>query len=253
MTTWVLLRGWTREARHWGSFNATLQSRLPPGDQVLALDLPGNGQRHAEASPRHVDHMVQAVREALLQHGRQGPVAVIALSLGGMVALRWSCLHPGELAGCVLINSSVRGLAPFWHRLRPTGCLRVLGLLRPGLPLLERERRILALTSNLRSHDAMLAAQWAAYAQQCPVTRTNVLRQLQAAARFCTPAMLPAVPLLLLASEGDRVVSPRCSQAMAGYWQAPLRLHPAAGHDLPLDAPDWVASEVLRWWRSLPR
>lgn len=252
MTTWVLLRGWTREARHWGSFSAALKARLPAGDQVLALDLPGNGQRHGEASPRHVDGMVQAVREALPRHGGRGPVALIALSLGAMVALRWACLHPGEVTGCVLINSSVHGLAPFWHRLRPSSYLHVLGLLRPRLPLLERERRILALTSNLRSHDAMLAARWAAYAQQCPVTRVNVLRQLHAAARFCAPAMLPAMPLLLLASEADRLVSPLCSQAMAGRWQAPLRLHPAAGHDLPLDAPDWVVGEVLRWWRSLP-
>lgn len=253
MTAWVLVRGWTREARHWGGFTANLQARLPAGDRVLAVDLPGNGKRHAQASPRHVDGMVQAVRAALPAHGVQGPVVLMALSLGGMVALRWACLHPGEVAGCVLINSSVRGLAPFWQRLRPSSYMRVLELLRPGLHLAERERRILALTSNLRSHEAALVGQWASYAQQCPVTRLNVLRQLQAAARFRMPEILPAVPMLLLASEGDRLVSPQCSRAMAGRWQAPLRLHPAAGHDLPLDAPDWVVSETLRWWRSLPR
>jgi pimeloyl-ACP methyl ester carboxylesterase len=253
MTTWVLLRGWTREARHWGGFTAALQSRVPLGDRVLAVDLPGNGRRHAQFSPSHVDAMVHAVRDTLPLHDRQEPVAVIALSLGGMVALRWACLHPGEIAACVLINSSVSGLAPFWHRLRPSSYLRVLGLLRPGLPVLERERRILALTSNLRAHDAALAAQWAAHAQECPVTRANVLRQLRAAARFRPPVTLPAVPMLLLASEADRLVSAQCSKAMAGHWQTPLRLHPAAGHDLPLDAPDWVVSEILRWWRSLPR
>lgn len=253
MTTWLLLRGWTREARHWGDFGAALQERLPAGDRVLALDLPGNGGRHQEVSPRSVDAMVQALRDALRQRGEAGPFGVVALSLGGMVALRWACLHPGELAACVLVNSSVRGAAPFWQRLRPSSYPRLVRLLRPGLPVLEREGGVLALTSNLRSHDAVLAAQWAGYAMQCPVTLSNVLRQLHAAARFHAPAMLPAVPMLLLASQADRLVSAQCSRAMAGRWQAPLRLHPTAGHDLPLDAPEWTVSEILRWLRSLPR
>ena len=62
--------------------------------------------------------MVQALRDDLSERSEQGPFVLVALSLGGMVALRWACLHPHEIAGCVLVNSSVRGLAPFWQRLR---------------------------------------------------------------------------------------------------------------------------------------
>ena len=39
MSTWVLLRGLAREARHWGEFPACLASRLA-GARLVAVDLP---------------------------------------------------------------------------------------------------------------------------------------------------------------------------------------------------------------------
>ena len=57
MTTWVLLRGLTREARHWGPLPQRLAPRLG-GAPVVALELPGNGSRHRERSPESVDQMV---------------------------------------------------------------------------------------------------------------------------------------------------------------------------------------------------
>lgn len=253
MTAWVLLRGWTREAGHWGGFPATLQASVPQGDRVIARDLPGNGARSAQPSPTRVQGMVQALREDLQAAGEQGPFVVVALSLGGMVALEWASSWPQELAGCVLINSSVRGAAPFWQRLQPASYPRLLRILSPGLSLLERERSILALTSNLRTQDAQLPLAWAKLATEHPVSRTNTLRQLCAAARYRIPAQPPKVPVLLLASGSDRLVSPACSRSLADRWNLPLRLHPLAGHDLPLDAPDWVATEATRWWAGLQR
>lgn len=252
MTTWVLLRGWTREAGHWGGFIADLRAQLPGGDRVIAPDLPGNGARHCETSPTRVAEMVEAVRSQLRASGETGPFVLLALSLGGMVALEWARAHPGELQACVLVNTSMRGAAPFWQRLRPVSYPRLAGILRPGLQAVERERRILGLTSNLRSQDKQLPTEWAALASRHPVSRANMLRQLRAAARFEIPEAPPAVPLLLLASEADRLVSVQCSRALAARWSIPLRLHPSAGHDLPLDAPHWVASEAVAWWRSAP-
>jgi predicted alpha/beta hydrolase family esterase len=55
------------------------------------------------------------------------------------------------------------------------------------------------------------------------------------------------VPLLVLASAADTLVDPRCSIRLAHAWDAELRTHPTAGHDLPLDDAEWVASEVGRW------
>ena len=244
MTTWVLLRGLAREARHWGALPDDLRRALPASDQVVALDLPGNGARWRERSPDRVEAMVKAARQALAPRGPAPPYVLIALSLGGMVALQWALEQPAEVEGCMLINSSLGRFSPFWHRLRPASYRALLWLLAAGAE--PRERRILRLTSNLPLAEGTEQA-WAAYAHGAPVSRVNMLRQLAAAARYRAPVALPGVPLLLLASEGDRLVSAECSRAIARHWGAPLRIHPAAGHDLPLDDPRWVIEQVRAW------
>ncbi|MGB1477517.1 MAG: alpha/beta fold hydrolase, partial [Marinobacter salsuginis] len=55
---------------------------------------------------------------------------------------------------------------------------------------------------------------------------------------------------LLLASRGDRIVHWRCSAALEERWQWTMKLHPDAGHDLPLDDPEWIIQQLRNW---LPR
>ena len=69
MTTWVLLRGLARESRHWGEFPRLLQQALPAGDEVLALDLPGNGSRWRERTPASVEALAEAARAELQRRG----------------------------------------------------------------------------------------------------------------------------------------------------------------------------------------
>ena len=249
MTTWVLLRGWARESRHWGDVPERLRRRLPAGDRVVAIDLPGNGQCCAERSPCSVAGMVRSCRAQLRAAGIAAPYAVLGLSLGAMVALRWSCDHPDEVAAAVLVNGSFGGHNAFWHRLRPRAWLPLLVLLRPGASALQRERQVLVMTSSRAAGDEALARRWAAYAVDRPVSRANALRQLLAAARFRAPRQTPRVPLLVLASLKDGLVSPQCSRAFARRSGAVLRLHPGAGHDLALDAPAWLVGQVVAWWR----
>ena len=47
--SWILLRGLTREARHWGAFTSLLAQRS--GEDVVTLDLPGSGEFAALPSP----------------------------------------------------------------------------------------------------------------------------------------------------------------------------------------------------------
>ena len=110
--TWLLLRGLTREAGHWGDFPCQLQAALPEA-RILAIDLPGNGTLHRQASPSTIPAMVAACRAELATRGVAGPVHLVAMSLGAMVAIAWAQRHPGELAGMVLINTSVWPLNPF--------------------------------------------------------------------------------------------------------------------------------------------
>ncbi|MEP6792309.1 MAG: alpha/beta hydrolase [Ramlibacter sp.] len=247
MTTWILLRGLTREAGHWGDFGERLAARLAPEDEVVPLELPGNGLLNKQPSPDSVDGMVAACRAELRWRRMQPPYVLVAMSLGAMVGLHWAHEAPDELAGCALINTSVRGISPFWQRLQPHNYPRLLALLLPGLSAARREAMILAMTSSQPHGHAEVPAQWARLRRQHPVGARNALRQLLAAARYAPPRQAPAVPLLVLASEGDRLVSAQCSRSLAARWNLPLRVHPGAGHDLPLDDPQWVLQQLAQW------
>lgn len=247
---WVLLRGWTREARHWGAF-ADLLRAAAPGTPVVALDLPGNGRLHAQASPTDVAAMAAHCRAALRAQGLAPPYRVLALSLGAMVALAWAEAAPRELAAAVLVNTSLRPHATVTQRLRPRQLPALLGLLWRDPGPEARERTVLRLTSRLVAADAAareaLLRDWVAWAREHPVTRANTLRQLRAALRCRAPARPPDVPLLLLASAQDALVDPASSRRLAAAWRLPLVEHPRAGHDLPLDDPDWLLARLAAW------
>jgi pimeloyl-ACP methyl ester carboxylesterase len=235
----VLLRGLGRSKEHWGPFLDRFRAAFSP---VLAPDLPGAGVRHGVASPASVGEVLASVRAEL---GGGGPRWLVGLSLGGMVVDAWTRAHPGEVAGAVLINTSVGGLARPWQRVRPAAARQILVAIATTDPL-ARERRIYHLTSNRPERTAITVPGWAALAQRQPVSRANVLRQLLAAARHRAGPPSPA-PTLILASTQDRLVDPACSRALAAHLGAPLQEHPTAGHDLPLDEPDWVVDRIREW------
>lgn len=246
MDTWVFLRGLTRETAHWGSFPEKFQKRFPES-QIIALDLPGNGLLHRQQSPRTVGAMADACREALARRGVSGPVHLLAMSLGAMVAIEWARTAPAEVAGCVLINTSVRPFSPFYRRLLPRNYLGLLKLATPSLSVEAVEHGILRMTSNHAEQHRRVLPDWVKVRLQRPVSRANALRQLTAAARFLAPTTAPAPPVLLLTSQQDHLVDSRCSVALARAWNCQLAVHPDAGHDLPLDAPQWVATQVQQW------
>jgi pimeloyl-ACP methyl ester carboxylesterase len=243
---WILLRGLTRESRHWGDFPKLLQAQSG-GVDVVTLDLPGNGRLNAQASPMRVADMVAHCRTTLRLRGIVPPYQLLGMSLGAMVAIDWATDHAEELQACVLINTSARSLSPWHQRLRLQNLPRLLRVVTSSTPE-DIEESILALTTQHPDvARAPLLAAWVAWRLENPVTRANALRQLIAAARFEAPHEKPAVALLMLVGAQDRLVDPRCSLRLAARWGTELRTHPTAGHDLPLDDGPWVAREVARW------
>ena len=240
---WVLLRGLTREQRHWGAFPSELAAAFPNAP-VLTLDLPGNGALNRMRSPTRVDAMAAFCREQLRARGIAPPYRILAMSLGAMVATAWCSAHPQEVAGLVLINTSMRPFSAAHQRLKPRAALLRLLLSRPDA--IGWELTVLALTSNAARSDDSLARQWAGYRRERPVSTANALRQLWAAARFVAPRTSPCPRTLLLTSTQDGLVDTRCSLALARAWQCEIESHPWAGHDLPLDDGPWVIDQVLR-------
>jgi len=246
--TWVLLRGLTREHRHWEDFPEKLQ-RCFPGTQVITPDLPGNGDHADVISPSSIRDMMLFLRKDIASTIASGPVHIIALSMGAMVAIEWMKSYPQECAASVLINTSLKGISPFYHRLRPENYYRILYSLLAGNSD-GREKTILQMTSNIYPNTEQLLQRWVFYAEENTVLPANALRQLLAASRYRSPRVKPDVPILLLSSKNDKLVNSKSSVSLAQNWLLPIETHLLAGHDLPLDDGDWVCQKIDHWFAN---
>lgn len=244
---WLLLRGLSRESAHWGDFVPLLRSAFPKV-HIHTLDLPGTGRFHEQLSPCRIEAILAMTRQQALNEGLlQAPVTLFGLSLGGMVAWEWMRQYPEDVCASVLINSSFANVSPFYQRLRWQSYGKFLHLLTAD-SVHDEELAIVRLVSNRPDQDRLLTAlDWTKIHLQRPISFKNSFRQISAAALYRPDGRRPDKPVLLLSSLGDRLVSPACSSAMQQKWQLQLRSHPTAGHDLPLDAGDWVLDQLKSW------
>lgn len=239
---WILLRGLTRESRHWGVFATLLAAR----EGVLRIDLPGNGIEAHARSPLAVDAYVDALRAEAQRRGARAPYRVLAMSLGGMVATAWALRFPEEIERLVLVNTSMRPHSRVYERLRPSAWSALVRVARywDGMDSDDiAETLIHGLTCARRDTLAADVETWRAIREGAHVSRANALRQLAAAARFKARGV-PRCAVLVVSSRGDRLVNPVCSARLARAWGAPHLEHPWAGHDLPHDDPQWLVDTL---------
>lgn len=247
----LLLRGLMREQRHWGEFPRILESQLP-GSEVFCLDLPGTGSESHRPCPASVEEIADDVRSRWLKIHQEGDEwSLVGISLGGMVAMRWCSLFQADFKRLVVINSSARGLSPPWHRLKIGMIPNLISSVIIGNRV-ERELQILKMTTCLRTDLDGIARVWGDFAIHQPIPARTAPRQLMAAIRFCAPSRSEFVKLkmLVVSGHGDRFTDPSCSKKIAEHFQADYVVHPSAGHDLPLDDPQWLVREVARWMSS---
>lgn len=239
---WILLRGLTRESRHWGAFAPMLAAAT---SGVLPIDLPGNGAAAQLRSPARVDAFVDAVRAELAHSGVRAPYRVLAMSLGGMVATAWALRYPAEIERLVLVNTSMRPYSRFYERLRPAAWPSLMRVARDWSDADgSAEALIHARTCERRDTLAADLDAWRAIRASRPVSRANALRQLWAAARYAARGV-PRCAVLVVSARGDRLVNPVCSARLARAWNARHVEHPWAGHDLPHDDPQWLVATLL--------
>lgn len=239
---WLLLRGLTRERRHWGPFPETFEAKVP-GARAVTIDLPGVGTEAGKPSPARIDRIVDHVRGRWSKDGE--PWGLLAISLGGMVAADWVYRFPGDFSRVVIINSSAGDLSPPNHRMRLQN-LPSLARSVASRDLETRELGILGLTTSFHGSNRTLAREWARYLEEARPRPQVAVAQLVAALRFRAPPRLP-IPSLVLTSEGDRFTASSCSRRLAERFGSDFYVHATGGHDLPLDDPEWVASRVGAW------
>lgn len=238
----ILIRGLARESRHWLSFPKILQDHFPQAEIEL-LDHAGNGTEIHRPSATNVAETVEDLRRrSRLIQEKKKPI-LIAVSLGGMIATEWASRYPHEIEGLVLMNTSDGSTAHAFERLLPGAQLNIFKVLGQREPY-NIELACMPIISNRKE----MHPEWArAFAEIPRTSLTNLSRQLLAAIKVRFPKVAPKIPILLLTTYGDKMVSWRCSQKISQSWNLPLEIHPSAGHDITLDAPEWVAERIQIW------
>lgn len=246
MRHWILLRGLVREQKHWGDFPELLQNSLGTNNQLHCLDLKGMGTEAGHHFPKNMRDCVDDLRSRLhLQGLRKSRPIILSMSLGSMCAMEWAHLYPNELSGLVLINTSARNLA------KPTDRLS-LGAMKSFIKIiqikdkLERERRILKLTSQFHKSNEDLTKFWASFAPELTDFLRVGLAQFWVASQYKAPNQI-SIPSLVLSSARDELANPICSANLAEKLNVKNHVHLGAGHDLTLDDPKWVIQKLQEW------
>jgi pimeloyl-ACP methyl ester carboxylesterase len=251
----ILIRGLGRESGHWGDFPQKLESQIS-GLRVKCIDLPGTGENIAMQSPVKMRGLSEFVRHEVQYFKMQNKlggarVFVLAPSLGGMIAADWMMNYPQDLSGAILINTSFASWSTFWQRLQVKSYQHILRIVLSEKDPVARESAVVKMVSNHKDRMATHAKKWAEVYQLRPIRHETLVRQLLAARDFVPLDTKISTPVLLLSSENDQMVDPSCSQIIQRKWDCALIQHPWAGHDIPLDDPDWVIEKSLIWYKSL--
>lgn len=212
------------------------------GGRVVTIDPPGFGTQNGRVSPRSIAAITDDIR-ARFEPG-DDEWSLLGISLGGMMAMNWVARYPGDFRRCVVVNTGAAELIRP-HQLRFGLASLIAG--KRFRTVAAHEAAALRLTSNRPVEElAELAATWARYQREAGPLDASVLGQAAAAATFRLPARIP-VPLLVLASKGDRLADYRMAERITARFGAASAVHPDAGHDLPLDDGPWVCEQIEKW------
>lgn len=245
---WVLIRGLAREQAHWGPFRELIESKFGP-ENIHYLDLPGTGTELDQQCPATIAKITDELRSRaewrFYEKGiSENPVCLVAISLGGMIAVDWLKRYPSDFQYAFIINSSLRGLSPVYRRLQPKAWLKVLRAVFTA-DAFKREKIVYSLVCNYAEKEKELVDEWAETAMLRPLKRKTFFRQLLAASKFHSPDFINTdTKVTVLTSACDRMVDCHCSFRIAQRYEWPVHVHLHAGHDLTSDQPEWVLGKI---------
>lgn len=236
---WIFLRGLTRAAFHWGDF-PKIFIEAHPDFEVEFLEIPGNGILCDRDTPIDPVTVIKELSEQSHFIKERKSFHLCGISLGGMIALKWAELYPEQVESVTTINCSLAQLSPFYQRLSPRLYKKIATtLLSRGV--LNKEQIILNITSNKPERYDHYLESFSEFSKNHKVKRKNFFRQLALANNIKIQALNK--PLKVICSEGDRLCSSACSKAIANEFKGTLIIHPTAGHDLPIDEPEWLSDQ----------
>lgn len=239
---WVWIRGLARHSGHWAYFEDSFRKKFPQ-DHIEMLDVRGNGNQSHAPSFLSIEENVRDLR-ARSQSLKSGPIHLLTISLGSMIGIRWADLFPKEIASLTVMNTSDGRHSMPYERLRPQNLKNIFSVLTHSRDHLLVETKIMEMIAHNISDPGKKEALARKFAETPPTSLGNVTKQLLAASLFRLPQKPPDLPVLILAGKGDRFVNPKCSERIAESWNAKVQWHETAGHDIPLEDPDWVNQQI---------
>ncbi|MBN4072226.1 alpha/beta hydrolase [Flavobacteriales bacterium AH-315-E23] len=243
-----LLRGLTRESGHWGAaFTENLLKEFPNA-KLSFLDLPGSGIYNNEKAALTVNKIMEFMREREIENinKMRGKNLIMATSLGGMVAVEWMDKHPEDFQGLIMISSSFKGICSMDERAKKEVRKEMVAVMFEK-DMKTREEMLLKINSNDTANFTANLDEWVDVQDRRPMTKANILRQTIAGMRYSAPELKPEVPILIIGSKGDRLVSETCITKVHDEFGGSLVWHDTAGHGVPIDAPEWLVSTVKIW------
>ncbi len=239
---WVWIRGLARHSGHWAYFEEAFRKKFPH-DNIEMLDVQGNGTQSHIPSFLTIEDNVRDLRSRS-QLLRAGPVHLLTISLGSMIGIGWADLFPQDIASLTVMNTSDGRNSLPYERLRPQNFKKILNVLTHSKDHFKVEMNIMEMIAQNISDKTKKESLARQFAKTPPTSIGNLTRQLVAASLFRLPKNPPHLPVLILGGKGDHFVNPKCSERIAASWGTKVHWHEQAGHDIPLEFPDWVNQEL---------
>ena len=248
---YFFIRGLIRSQFHWYqfplNFDRIAKQQTANKSTLVFLDIPGNGARFLQTTPLSITEMAIDIEQQILDYLASHPIPLnsqlhlVGISMGGMIAAELASRANITLSSVHIINSSFANLSPFWQRMRLPA---VFNLLMNIWQVERREKTILKWTSN-KASSLDLAPQWTNEARLHPLSLRNAFAQLRAASHYLVGKKGNDQSFVYCCKE-DRLVNWKCSEALAHHWGISLECEVGAGHDLPMDNPDWLAKKIIQ-------
>lgn len=230
----VFVHGTRLSAGQWSMQLAALQDEFP----VVAVDLPGHGERSAQ--PWSLSTSTEIIASAVDSLDR-GPALVVGHSLGGYASLEFARRRPERLRGLILAGASAATRGPW------AAPYRWVARLVPRLPADRLARWNDRLFRRLYPPEVVEATIRSGYAfHTLPAAWEEVLGRFDADAMRYVEA-----PALILNGEKDTLFRTGEADFARAHPHARVELIPRAGHLANFDAPDAFTDAVRRFARQL--
>jgi pimeloyl-ACP methyl ester carboxylesterase len=224
----LLLHGLGGSTEDWAPQVAAFASHY----QVITLDVRGHGRSAKPRGPYRVEDFTADARAVLLQVGA-GPVHVVGLSMGGMIALQLALDAPEVVKTLVIVNSGPE-VRP--NKLRDRLLLWQRALLTRAVSM-ETWGRILAerLFPEADQGDARVAlrTRWARNDKRAYLASFQAIRRWSVAARLGEIGQ----PMLVVAAELDYTPVETHRAWAARVPNARVLVVPGSRHATPADRP----------------